>query len=67
MIILRIFVNIIKGCVVAILRLSIFDVYRLFAYFTKACAQKSPYFFTFSNNNVMRPSNDLGRSARTSF
>ena len=47
MIILRIFVNIVKGCVIAILRLSIFDVYRLFAYFTKACAQKSPYFFTF--------------------
>ena len=47
MIILRIFVNIDKYCVVVVLRLSIFDVYRLFAYFTKVCAQKSPYFFHF--------------------
>ena len=47
MIILRIFVNIIKGCVVAILRLSISDVYRLFAYFTKVCAQNHHIFFTF--------------------
>ena len=45
--ILRLFVNIDKYCVVAMLKLSIFDAYRLFAYFTKACAQKSPYFFTF--------------------
>ena len=47
MIILRIFVNIAKGCVVAILRLSIFDAYRLSAQFIKACTQKSPYFFHF--------------------
>ena len=46
-IILRIFANIAKCCVVVVLRLSIFDAYRLFAYFTKVCAQKSPYFFHF--------------------
>ena len=46
-IILRIFENIVKCCVVVLLRRSIFGAYRLFAYFTKACAQKSPYFFTF--------------------
>ena len=46
-VILRIIVNIDKCCVVVVLRPSIFSVYRLFAYFTKACAQKSPYFFTF--------------------
>ena len=44
---LRIFVNIAKGCVVAILRPSIFDVHRLFVYFTKACAPKITIFFHF--------------------
>ena len=67
MIILRVFVNIDKYCVVVILRPNVFDVHRLFVYFTKACAQKSPYFSLFSNNSVMRPSIDLGRSARASF
>ena len=36
-----------KSCVVVLLRLSIFSVYRLFAYFAKSVHQKSPYFFTF--------------------
>ena len=47
MIILRIFVNIAKCCVVVILRLSIFSVYRLFTYFTKVCAPKITIFFHF--------------------
>ena len=47
MIILRVFVNIDKYCVVVVLRLSIFSVYRLFAYFTKACAPKITIFFHF--------------------
>ena len=47
MIILRIFVNIDKYCVVVVLRLSIFDVYRLFTYFAKACAPKITIFFHF--------------------
>ena len=65
--ILRIFVNIDKYCVVALLRPSIFDAYRLFAYFSKESVQKSPCFFTFSKHSVMRPSIDLGRSAHASF
>ena len=46
MIILRIFVNIAKGCVVVLLRLSIFDAYRLFAYLQK-CVHKITMFFHF--------------------
>ena len=47
MIILRIFVNISKSCGIAILRLSIFDAYRLFTYFTNACVHKITIFFHF--------------------
>ena len=41
------YICIFQNSVLLILRLSIFCVYRLFAYFTKVCAPKSPYFFTF--------------------
>ena len=45
-----IFANICKYCQVlccCVLRPSIFDVYRLFAYFTKVCAPKITIFFHF--------------------
>ena len=55
-----------KQCVIFILRLSIFDVYRLFAYFTKVCAQKSPYFSLF-RSIASCDHQLLGRSAQASF